>query len=287
MIARPLRTARDARNGGYDADDHRGLGGLHLRRAAAARLFPTPPTTRRTTRHAPALLWTASPTCPGQAGDGGDDRAWTTVSGRSWRRSRKPACARTPHLLLLRQRPLPQDPQLAGRDQDPIMAAPPRLKGHRGTLWDGGVRMPAIMSWRQPSPAAGSARGRHHDGHLPDDARGRGRRPARYELDGLSLLDLIAHDAASPDWIAWNLRGQRAIRRGIGSSCNGIFRDSDERPPRIGCRTWRRTSTIGEPCGREPGKVWCLRELLRPLGRGIEPAYRRAAGGLQLSYEQR
>jgi arylsulfatase A-like enzyme len=142
------------------------------------------------------------------------------------------------------------------------------LKGHKGTLWDGGVRMPAIMSWPATIPGGrvSSAVGIMMD-IFPTMLEAAGGDPARYELDGLSLLDLIAHDAASPhDWIAWNLRGQRAIRRGDWKLVlNGIFRDSDERPPRI----W--LSNLAEDfsesvnlADENPNEVWCLRELLDP-----------------------
>ncbi len=142
------------------------------------------------------------------------------------------------------------------------------LKGHKGTLWDGGIRMPAIMSW--PETIEG---GQVSDevGIMMDvfptmlDAVGGD--PSTYDLDGESLLDMVANGGENPhDWIAWNLRGQRAIRRGDWKLVlNGQFRDGRENPDPI----WlsQITDDFGEQTNlaeEAPEEVWYLREILDP-----------------------
>jgi len=142
------------------------------------------------------------------------------------------------------------------------------LKGHKGTCWDGGIRMPAIVSWPGTIGAGqvSSEVGIMMD-VFPTMLEAAGGEPTRYELDGLSLLPMLTEGAPNPhDWIAWNLRGQRAIRRGDWKLVlGGIFRDSEEKPPDI----W--LSNLAEDfsesvnlADENPDEVWCLREILDP-----------------------
>jgi arylsulfatase A-like enzyme len=142
------------------------------------------------------------------------------------------------------------------------------LKGHKGTLWDGGIRMPAIMSW--PGTIEG---GQVSDevgimmDIFPTMLEAVGGDPSRYDLDGESLLDMVANGGENPhDWIAWNLRGQRAIRRGPWKLVlNGQFRDGRENPDPV----W--LSQIEDDFSEQnnladeaPEEVWYLREILDP-----------------------
>lgn len=142
------------------------------------------------------------------------------------------------------------------------------LKGHKGTVWDGGVREPAIMSWPGTiAPGQVSHEMAIMMDIFPTMLEAAGGDPSRYELDGVSLLDMLVNGGPNPhDWIAWNLRGQRAIRRGDWKLVlNGIFRDSDETPPPI----WlsKITEDFSEATNladENPDEVWYLREILDP-----------------------
>ena len=142
------------------------------------------------------------------------------------------------------------------------------LKGHKGTCWDGGVREPAIMSW--PGTIAGGQVS-HEMGIMmdifPTMLEAVGGDAGRYDLDGVSLLDMVVNGADNPhDWIAWHLAGQTAIRRGDWKLVlNGTFRDSDEVPPDV----W--LSNIAEDfseannlADENSDEVWYLREILDP-----------------------
>jgi len=142
------------------------------------------------------------------------------------------------------------------------------LKGHKGTLWDGGIRMPAIMSW--PGTIEG---GRVSDEMgimmdvFPTVLEAAGGDPSRYDLDGVSLLDMVADGGDNPhDWIAWHLGGQRAIRRGDWKLVlGGTFRDSDETPPEVWLSKitddFSETTNLAD---ENPDEVWYLREILDP-----------------------
>ena len=91
-----------------------------------------------------------------------------------------------------------------------------KLKGHKFSLYEGGVRVPAIMSWPSVIPAgqvideAGAA-----FDLFPTILQAAGGDPARYELDGMSILDMVAAAAPTPHReIFWEMLGQTAVRRG-------------------------------------------------------------------------
>ncbi len=90
------------------------------------------------------------------------------------------------------------------------------LKGHKFSLYEGGIRMPALMSWLEKIPP-----GRVVDevgvamDVFPTFLQAAGGDPAAYELDGLDVLPMVARGAASPhDQIFWEMGQQTAVRRG-------------------------------------------------------------------------
>ena len=91
--------------------------------------------------------------------------------------------------------------------------------------------------------------------------------PSRVELDGLSLLDMVGNGGENPlEWIAWNLRGQRAIRCGDWKLVlDGILRDTDETPPPVWLskikEDFSETVNLAE---ENPGEVEQLRAILDP-----------------------
>jgi arylsulfatase A-like enzyme len=92
------------------------------------------------------------------------------------------------------------------------------LRGHKGSLFEGGIRVPAMISWpaRIPAGSEASVIGAMMDilptvlhavdgdeSGIPDD------------VDGVSLLATLSEDAPSPDRpIFWSYEGQSAMRDG-------------------------------------------------------------------------
>ncbi len=91
-----------------------------------------------------------------------------------------------------------------------------RLKGHKFSLYDGGIRVPGILSCPaaipggqvidQPAAAMDI---------FPTFLKMAGGDIARYEVDGTDILPLVtAGQATSPRTIFWEMNGQLAARRG-------------------------------------------------------------------------
>jgi arylsulfatase A-like enzyme len=90
------------------------------------------------------------------------------------------------------------------------------LKGHKFSLFEGGIRVPGILSWPSAIPA-----GQVIDAPcaamdiFPSVLRASGNDPAAYQLDGIDLLPLLAAGQALPERdLFWEMDAQTAIRRG-------------------------------------------------------------------------
>ena len=92
---------------------------------------------------------------------------------------------------------------------------------HKGTVWEGGIRVPAILRWPGRIPAGRvSAPGRHHDG--PDRLHSRRdterRCLPRTRLEGIDLLPVLEGRAPEIErTLFWRVIGaspQRAVRSG-------------------------------------------------------------------------
>ena len=91
-----------------------------------------------------------------------------------------------------------------------------KLKGHKFSLYEGGIRMPAIMSWpaRIPAGQVIDEVGAAMD-IFPTFIGATGGNPGAYELDGRDVLPMVTQSAPSPhDQIFWELGKQTAVRRG-------------------------------------------------------------------------
>jgi arylsulfatase A-like enzyme len=91
-----------------------------------------------------------------------------------------------------------------------------KLKGHKFSLFEGGIRVPGIMSWPAHIPA-----GQVIDAPcaamdiFPTVLTAGGGDPADYELDGTDLLPLVASRQPLPERdLFWEMGQQTAIRRG-------------------------------------------------------------------------
>ncbi len=90
------------------------------------------------------------------------------------------------------------------------------LKGHKFSLFDGGIRVPALMSWPAVIPRGQviSGVGAAMD-IFPTFLRAAGGDPREYQLDGADVRSMVAEGAPSPHGdVFWEMEGQTAVRRG-------------------------------------------------------------------------
>jgi arylsulfatase A-like enzyme len=90
------------------------------------------------------------------------------------------------------------------------------LKGHKFSLYEGGIRVPGIMSWPARIPA-----GQVIDcpcaamDVFPTFLGAVGGEPDQYEIDGADLMPVVADGAADQDrTLFWEMGEQTAVRRG-------------------------------------------------------------------------
>ena len=91
-----------------------------------------------------------------------------------------------------------------------------KLKGHKFSLYEGGIRSPGIMTWpaRIPAGQVIDQPGAAMD-VFPTFLKAAGGDPSQYELDGLDVLPVVTEKAESPHAeIFWEMNKQTAIRRG-------------------------------------------------------------------------
>jgi arylsulfatase A-like enzyme len=90
-------------------------------------------------------------------------------------------------------------------------------RGHKFTLWEGGIRVPCIVSWPGQIPE-GAVRGQAATSMdwLPTIAHYCGVSPPGHPIDGTNIADLIASaDTESPHGVmCWQLQSQWAVREG-------------------------------------------------------------------------
>ncbi|HUU43028.1 MAG TPA: sulfatase-like hydrolase/transferase [Planctomycetota bacterium] len=91
-----------------------------------------------------------------------------------------------------------------------------KLKGHKFSLYEGGIRVPGIMSWpgRIPSGRATDAACAAMD-VFPTLLAAAGGDVSKYELDGRDLMPVMCDDVPSPhEHLFWEMGDQTAVRRG-------------------------------------------------------------------------
>ncbi|MGQ9732828.1 MAG: sulfatase-like hydrolase/transferase [Candidatus Zipacnadales bacterium] len=90
------------------------------------------------------------------------------------------------------------------------------LKGHKFSLYEGGIRMPALMSWpaRIPPGQVISEMGAAMD-IFPTFLSAAGINPDSYDIDGKNVLPMITEGEPTPhDRIFWEQGNQTAVRQG-------------------------------------------------------------------------
>lgn len=90
------------------------------------------------------------------------------------------------------------------------------LKGHKYSLFEGGIRVPGILRWPARIPAGQViAEPAASMDVFPTFLKAAGGDPAAYALDGRDLMSVAAEGAVSPhDAIFWEMNNQTAVRRG-------------------------------------------------------------------------
>ncbi len=91
-----------------------------------------------------------------------------------------------------------------------------KLKGHKFSLYEGGIRVPGILSWPARIPAGQvTAEPAVAMDVFPTMLKAAGGDPTTYQLDGMDLLPYLAEGQPFPQRdIFWEMKGQTAIRRG-------------------------------------------------------------------------
>lgn len=90
------------------------------------------------------------------------------------------------------------------------------LKGHKFSLYEGGIRVPGIVSWpaRIPGGQVIDSPGVAMD-VFPTFLKAAGGDPGAYEIDGIDLMPLLVGGEYGSDRpIFWEMRDQTAMRRG-------------------------------------------------------------------------
>ena len=90
------------------------------------------------------------------------------------------------------------------------------LKGHKFSLFEGGIRVPALISWPARIPGGRVAHGPAASMDLfPTLLRAAGGDPGRYEADGMDLGGTLWRGEDLPERdLFWEMNGQTAMRRG-------------------------------------------------------------------------
>lgn len=105
---------------------------------------------------------------------------------------------------------------LDGREDLYYGGRPGSLKGHKFSLFEGGIRVPGIFSYPAVIPG-GQVIGEPCGAMdiFPTMLKLAGGRPEDYELDGLDITDVMTKGALSPhDEIYWEMAEQTAVRSG-------------------------------------------------------------------------
>jgi arylsulfatase A-like enzyme len=91
-----------------------------------------------------------------------------------------------------------------------------QLKGHKFSLFEGGIRVPALMSWPARIPAAQVIDAPMMAMDIfPSFVRAAYGAPSDYEVDGIDIMPVVADGHGLPERdLFWEMDGQTAIRRG-------------------------------------------------------------------------
>jgi arylsulfatase A-like enzyme len=151
---------------------------------------------------------------------------------------------------------------LDGREDPYYGGSSGKFKGHKFSLFEGGIRVPAIISW---------------PGHIPSDQviaepaismdffptllKIAGGNPEDYQLNGLDIMPMLREKALSPHReIFWEMDGQTAIRRGnYKLVINGVLVENGPVAKNVFL------SDLSQDCGERKNLAKEMPELAREL----------------------
>ncbi|MGE3270662.1 MAG: sulfatase-like hydrolase/transferase [Chloroflexota bacterium] len=153
--------------------------------------------------------------------------------------------------------------------------------GHKFSLFEGGIRVPAIASWPARIPAGqvvdGLALGMDV---FPTVLQAAGGDPSRYQTDGSDLTAMLADGAASPhadEDVFWEMGVQTAVRRGPWKLVlNGLL--IDDLPQRDAVHLSNIEADLGERtnlAGEQPALVADMQAAAERWRAGIEDRWTR------------
>ena len=123
-----------------------------------------------------------------------------------------------------------------------------KLKGHKFSLYEGGMREPTLMHWPAAIPGGQvNSEPLATMDLMPSMLAAAGGDPDALELDGRNMLPCVTEGAPSPhERIFWEMNDQTAVRRATGSWCSRAYW-SRAPSPRMTCiwPTWPRTWPSG------------------------------------------
>ena len=102
------------------------------------------------------------------------------------------------------------------------------FKGHKFSLFEGGIRVPAMISWPAGIPAGQVISEPVVSMDLfPTLLKLAGGNPGNYRLDGLDIMPMLKEQAPCPhDMIFWEMGNQTAVRRGRHKlTLNGVLEE--------------------------------------------------------------
>ena len=90
------------------------------------------------------------------------------------------------------------------------------FKGHKFSLFEGGIRVPGLISWPKGIPGGQVIDAPVHAMDIfPTVLKAAGGDPSQYVIDGKDILPVLANQAPSPhERLFWEMDGQTAVRQG-------------------------------------------------------------------------
>lgn len=167
-----------------------------------------------------------------------------------------------------------------GRSDPYYGGLPGSLKGHKFSLFEGGIRVPGIFCWPGHIPA-----GQVIDEPcaamdiFPTVLKLAGGDPSAYQLDGADIFPVLTEGACSPhEELYWEMEGQTAVRQGkYKLVLNGCLVESE--PPQDG--------VFLADLEKDPGETENLAGQMPELAAALQEKAVRWRAGIEDTWEKR